>query len=212
MPAAEPSLPLWLEIAAMATNGLYGAALARSRNVPVSGTFLAGIMVGLGGGMARDVLLGTEAVAISNPYLIPSVLLSSLIGALLFYRVVAIALPNLVLHGIAFGFLISIGCQRALALGAPPLSAIFCAILTASVGGMALDALTKRRAAAFSQAHWVITTLAIGSAFYYVLTTQLNFYIATGATVLLTALLYTLSIARNWPSPRWPGESMTTDD
>ncbi|MBU3732050.1 MAG: hypothetical protein FGM26_10990 [Beijerinckiaceae bacterium] len=212
MPATEPSLPLWLEVVAMATNGLYGAAAARSRNVPVAGTFLAGIMVGLGGGMARDVLLGTEAVAISNPYLIPSVLLSSLIGALFFYRVVAMALPNLIIHGIAFGFLISIGCQRALSLGAPPLSAIFCAILTASVGGMALDALTKHRASAFSQAHWVITTLAIGSTVYYGLTTQLNFYIATGVTVMITALLYTLSITRNWPSPRWPGESMTTDD
>ena len=211
MPAAEPSLPLWLEIAAMATNGLYGAALARSRTVPIAGTFLAGIMVGLGGGMARDVLLGTEAVAISNPYLIPVVLIASVIGALFFYRIVAMKLPNLIIHGIAFGFLISIGCQRALELGAPPLSAIFCAILTASVGGMAVDALTQKRASAFSQAHWVITTLAIGSTVYYVLSVNLNFYIATGATVVLTMLLYTLSVYRNWPSPRWPGESMTPD-
>lgn len=207
MPAADPSLPLWLEATAMSINGLYGAALARSRNVPVAGTFLSGIMVGLGGGMARDALLGVEAVAISSPVLIPCVLMSSLIGALIFYRVVQMALPNLIVHGIAFGFLISIGCQKALATGVPALSAIFCGILTASVGGMAVDALTKHRSAAMSQAHWGITSLALGSALYYGLTTTSNFYIAVAVTVLFTATIYTLSVARNWPSPKWPGES-----
>lgn len=207
MPTADPSLPLWLEATAMSINGLYGAAIARSRNVPVSGTFLSGIMVGLGGGMARDALLGVEAVAISNSVLIPCVLVASLIGALAFYRVVQMALPNLIVHGVAFGFLISIGCQKALAVGVPALSAIFCGVLTASVGGMALDALTKHRSAAMSQAHWGITSLALGSALYYLLTTYSNFYVAVVVTVIFTATIYTLSVTRDWPSPKWPGES-----
>jgi uncharacterized membrane protein YeiH len=203
----DPSLPLWLEIAAMAVTGLYGAAVARSRNVPISGTLMAGIMMGLGGGMARDAILGQQAVAISNPYLLPSILAAALVGALAFYRVVQIALPNLIVHGIAFGFLISIGCQKALSLGTPPLSAIFCGVVTASVGGMAIDALTKHRSAAFSQAHWTLTSLIIGSVLYYFVSTQVGFSWAIIVTVIVTATLFTVSVKRNWPSPKWPGES-----
>ena len=205
--SVQPSLPLWLEIAAMATTGAYGAAVARSRNVPISGTLFAGIMMGLGGGMARDVLLGEQAVAISNIYLLPSILAAALVGALGFYRVVQIALPNLVIHGIAFGLLISIGCQKALSVGTPALSAIFCGVVTASVGGMAIDALTKHRSAAFSQAHWTLTSLIIGSALYWALSIMTNFYLAIAITVLVTTVLFVTSVMRNWPSPKWPGES-----
>ena len=73
MLSAQPSLPLWIEIAAMATTGAYGAAVARSRNVPVSGTLFAGIMMGLGGGMARDVLLGEQAVACPRQHVLRKV-------------------------------------------------------------------------------------------------------------------------------------------
>lgn len=207
MPSPDPSLPLWVEITAMTVNGIYGAAIARSRNVPVSGTFFAGIAIGLGGGMARDAMLGTQAVAISSPYLIPWIVAGSLFGALAFYRFVQNTLASLILHGVAFGLLISIGCQKALAMGVPAVSAIFCGVVTASVGGMAVDALTRHRSAAFSQAHWVLTSLIIGSALYYALTTATNFYIAIGATVAVTATLFTTSVMRNWPSPKWPGES-----
>jgi uncharacterized membrane protein YeiH len=207
MLSAQPSLPFWVEIAAMATTGAYGAAVARSRNVPVSGTLFAGIMMGLGGGMARDVLLGEQAVAISNIYLLPSILAASILGAFAFYRIVQIALPNLIIHGIAFGLLISIGCQKALSVGTPALSAIFCGVVTASVGGMAIDALTKHRSAAFSQAHWTLTSLIIGSTLYWALTIKSNFYVAIAITVIVTTTLFVVSVKRNWPSPKWPGES-----
>lgn len=202
----EPFFPLWLEVAAMSINGAYGAAVARTRYVPIAGTLLAGIMVGLGGGMARDALLGGQAVAISNPYLIPSVLIAALIGGLTFYRLVQESLPNLILHGVTLGFLISIGCQKAMSMGVPPLSAIFCGMLTASVGGMAVDVMTGQRSAVFTQAHWFMTTLAIGTSVYYGLSITTNFYLAIAVTVPLTAFLFSMSIWRNWNSPQWPGE------
>jgi uncharacterized membrane protein YeiH len=212
MAGVEPFFPLWLEIAAMGINGAYGASIARHRQVPIAGTLLAGVTVGLGGGMARDALLGTQAIAISNPYLLPSVLAASLLGALIFYRLVAKDLPNLIVHGIAMGFLVSMGCQKAMSLGVPPLSAIFCGILTASVGGMAVDVMTNARPAAFSQAHWFITTLALGTTLYYILSVTTNFYIAVPVTVIVTAFLFSFSTWRNWPSPVWPNQSQKQDN
>ncbi len=191
----------------MSFSGLYGAALARSRNVPVSGTLFAGVLTGLGGGIVRDILLGLEPVAISGAAYLPAVVAASVLGALAFYRVVSMATPNLLLHGVVFGLLISIGCQKALVHGVPVLSVIICGVLTASAGGMAVDALTRHRAAAFSQAHWTLTALLAGSGIYYVATTMVNLYVATLVATLVTAALYSMSVIYNWPSPKWPGES-----
>ena len=41
-----PTLPLWIDVTAMSTTAMYGAATARSRNVPVAGTLFAGILGG----------------------------------------------------------------------------------------------------------------------------------------------------------------------
>lgn len=191
----------------MGMSGLYGAAVARSRNVPVSGTLFAGILTGLGGGMARDLLLGLEPAAITGPVFIPAITVSAVLGALLFYRVITIAVPNLLLHGTVFGLLISIGCQKALVHGVPFSSVVLCGVLTASVGGMAVDALTRHRASAFSQAHWVFTSLLIGCISYYLLAIWLGAYVGTVAAILVTTTLYATSVLRNWPSPKWPGES-----
>jgi uncharacterized membrane protein YeiH len=204
---AIPVLPLWVDVTAMSTTAMYGAATARSRNVPIAGTLFAGILAGAAGGMVRDLLLGLEPVAISGPYYLPWILFAAVIGAFLFYGFISQKLPYLILRGIAIGLLISIGCQKALMHDAPFVSIILCGVLTATAGGMALDALTGHRSAVFSQAHWFATSLIIGSLVFYGLTITTNFYIATASAVLVTASLYVLSVIRNWPSPKWPNES-----
>ncbi len=158
--------------------------------------------------MARDILLGLEPVAITGPLFLPAIVVASIIGALFFYRIVAITVPGLLLHGLVFGLLISIGCQKALVHGVPVLSVILCGVITASIGGMAVDALTRHRASAFSQAHWVLTSLLIGSGAYYATNLMAGDYAATAVAIVVTTALFTTSVLRNWPSPRWPGESM----
>src|SRR5690242_7328966 len=73
-------LPAWVDVAAMVVSGLFGAHVARRRQIPLFGTLLAGVVAGLGGGMVRDVLLGLEPAAISTWYYIPAVLTAASIG------------------------------------------------------------------------------------------------------------------------------------
>ena len=157
--------------------------------------------------MARDVLLGLEPVAITTPVFIPVIALATVIGALVFYRIITITLPNLLLHGLVFGLLISIGCQKALVHGVPFSSVVLCGVITASVGGMAVDVLTRHRASAFSQAHWVLTSLLVGSIVYFCATNFFGAYAGTIAAILVTTTLFTTSVLHDWPSPKWPGES-----
>ena len=48
-PKSLPSLPVVVQVAAMSLNCMFGADLARSRNIPIFGTILAGVLVGPGG-------------------------------------------------------------------------------------------------------------------------------------------------------------------
>jgi uncharacterized membrane protein YeiH len=201
-----PTLPLWVDVTAMSTTAMYGAATARSRNVPVAGTLFAGILGGAAGGIVRDLLLGLEPIAITGPYYFPWILLAAVFGAFFFYKFISSKVPYLVLKGVAIGLLISIGCQKALIHEVPFVSIILCGVLTATVGGMAIDTLTRHRAAVFSQAHWFATALIIGSLVFYGLTISTNFYIATAGATITTAVLYVTSVLRNWPSPTWPKE------
>lgn len=197
------NLPVWLELLAMMITGLLGAAVARGRNVPIYGTLLCGIIVGLGGGMTRDMLLNLKPVAIYTWYYIPAIVLAALVGALFFSRVIKQQIPNLLIDGVAMGLLISIGAQKALVHQTPILSALFCGVATASVGGMIADVLTKNRAAVVSQAHWLGASLTAGTIGYLTGSILINFYVGVAIAVVVTTTLRVLSVTKNWPSPDW---------
>lgn len=202
-----PALPVWIDVAAMMTVAAYGAAVARSRNAPIYGTLLAGLLMGLGGGMTRDVLLGLEPVAISDWYYIPAILAASIFGAVFFYRVIQTATLNLLIDGIAMGLLISIGGQKAIVHDAPFCSVVLCAVLTASVGGMLIDVLTNHRSTVMSQAHWFASALTAGAVSYWLVSIYIDPFLAVLASIVVVTVLRFLSVTKNWPSPKWPGES-----
>ena len=59
------ALPLWLDIGAVALGAIFGATLANSRQAPLLGVLLVGILLGFGGSMIRDILLNTEISSIA---------------------------------------------------------------------------------------------------------------------------------------------------
>lgn len=61
-------LPASVDVIAMVVGATFGAHAARLRRVPLFGVLFAGVIAGLGGDMARDVLLGLEPAAITNCY------------------------------------------------------------------------------------------------------------------------------------------------
>jgi uncharacterized membrane protein YeiH len=206
------SLPFWFEVLVMALNAGFGAALARSRNTPVYGTLFAGLLVGLGGGILRDMMLGTEPVAISNPAFIPACIVSGLVGALLFSRIVAMPKPLLLLQGLVLGMLVTIGAQKALDLRAPVMSAIALGVITATFGGMIADVMTGNRAAIAKQSHWLASALLCGSVAFVIVSPTFGFYPAVVVSVAVSAIIRYVSVVRNWPSPSWPHRSQQAND
>lgn len=211
VPLALPSLPIWFEVLWMTINCGFGAAVMRSRQAPIYGTLFAGLLVGLGGGIARDVLLGLEPVAISVWYYLPLGVVGAFAGALLMDRIVAWPAPVLLLHGLTLGFLVTIGVQKAISYDAPWFSAMALGVVTASFGGMVADMVAAHRAAVVSQGQWLASSLVVGSAVFWSID-QLAlgaddtavFAVATVAAVAAVASLRYVSARRGWPSPSWP--------
>lgn len=205
-PNPLPSLPVWLELAAMTANCFFGARLARVRGIPVAGTLLAGLFVGLGGGIFRDMMLNLEPTAIAVWYYIPAGLLAALVAGLLPRNLSRFDTPLLAFNAVVLGLLVTIGAQKALSYNAPLLSAVFLGVITASFGGFLADSMAGQQATIAKQAHWVLSALMTGSAVFVVLSVSTNFLLAEVAGVATVAGFRFFSQYRNWPSPFWPGE------
>src|SRR5215469_12210641 len=79
----------FLSLLAAATNALNGALLARRpdhyKNFTVVGIILMALLMGVGGGMTRDVLLNQVPTALTNPVFITVSLIAGAIGYKLAY-------------------------------------------------------------------------------------------------------------------------------
>ena len=204
--AASNTLPGWFDVTVMAVNGMLGAAVARSRNALLLGTLLAAILVGLGGGIVRDLLLGLEPVAISSWVYLPAVIVGGLIGGLLFGHVLKRPKAFALVQGVVLGFLVTIGAQKALDDDAPITSAVLLGVITGAVGGMLADLVMGQRALLSRAFHWIALTLLAGAIVFVPMTIWVGFWPAVIAAVVVATTVRYVSQARNWLPIRWPGQ------
>lgn len=194
----------------MSFAGAFGSAVAHSRGSPIYGTLFAGVVVGLGGGMLRDMLLATEPVAITDPWLIPIVTGAAVIGAVLAVWITAGSSVVLALQGISLGLLVVIGTQRAMDFETPVAAAIFLGLITATAGGIILDAMTARHSAVLSQNYLFATAAFLGALVFWPLSAFVSFPLAAVVAVVLVATLRVVSVRRGWKAPEWPARRGTS--
>jgi uncharacterized membrane protein YeiH len=209
-PTPLHELPAWVDVTAMVVSAVFGAHVARRRQIPLFGVLLAGVVAGLGGGTVRDVLLGLEPAAITTWYYIPAVLAAAIIGGSVAHRVSLDPLPFVTGQAIALGLLIGIGVQRAVEYHAPPASAILLGVITATFGSAADDVLAGRRATIMREGHWLLSAVVSGSVVFWLVTIYVAFYPAVVITVAVVTALRVLSVHFGWTSPVFPGDDLHT--
>lgn len=134
-------IPLWADLLAVGLGGVQGALFASGfqgqRRLDLLGVAIIGILVGMGGGIIRDSLLGVPPVTLlSNWYLITAVS-AALLGMLLsnvFHRINWLIIG---LDALVIGLFGAFGTSKALALGVPVVPAVFIGVC-AAVGGSVL--------------------------------------------------------------------------
>lgn len=199
-------LPEWADVSAMVIAAAFGAQVARVRDIPLFGTLLAGVVVGLGGGIVRDLFLGLEPAAITTWYYIPAVLVAAILGGLVAYRVDMRRLQYVALQSMAVGLLIGIGVQKGLEYGAPIPSVIFLGVVTGVFGGTMADVLSGLRPAIMQEGPWLLSVVVVGSVLFWALTTFAGFWLAVVVTDVVVVSLRVLSVRFGWSSPEFPGQ------
>ncbi|WP_159502068.1 trimeric intracellular cation channel family protein [Microbacterium sp. 18062] len=136
-------IPLWADLTAVALGGVQGALFASGfqgeRRLDMLGVAIIGIVMGTGGGLIRDLLLGVSPATLqSNGYLLTASA-AALIGMLLaglFQRLNGLIVG---LDALVIGLFGAFGTSKALALGLPPVPAVFVGVCAAVGGGILRD-------------------------------------------------------------------------
>ncbi|MDF2919929.1 MAG: hypothetical protein K0S70_4146 [Microbacterium sp.] len=140
MDAALFTIPLWLDLTAVGIGAVQGAmfsARLTERRIDLLGIALIGIIVGLGGGLLRDVLLNQLPAAMSSNWYLPVATAAALLGMLLLRVFTKLNGLIIALDAITIGLFGAIGTSKALAAGVPVIPAVFVGVVSA-VGGSIL--------------------------------------------------------------------------
>ncbi|GAA1692651.1 TRIC cation channel family protein [Microbacterium sediminicola] len=166
-------IPIWADLAAVGLGGLQGAMFASgfrgTRHLDLLGVALIGILIGMGGGLIRDLLLNQLPVVLqSNWYLITAVL-ASMAGMLIATYLQRINWLIVGLDALVIGLFGAFGTSKALFLGLPEVPAIFVGAAAAVGGGILRDMLMGLPVAIMHVGSLYAVAAASGSAVLVVL-------------------------------------------
>jgi uncharacterized membrane protein YeiH len=159
-------VPLWTDLAAVVVGALAGAVAAARERFDVFGVLLLAVVMGLGGGIARDVLLGLRPVAVTSPYYLPAAAGAALAGLLFTSLVGRLGLAFTLLEALSDALFTVVGVEKALLYNLPYVSAAFIGVTAAVTGGLLADMLAGRTAEAVKRGPWDATAALAGAVVY----------------------------------------------
>ncbi len=134
-------IPLWADLLGVGLGGVQGAMFASGfqgqRRLDWLGVAIIGIMIGMGGGLIRDILLGQTPATLQNNWYLLTATGASLFGMLLAGLFNRLNRVIVVLDAVVIGMFGAFGTSKALGLGVPPVPAVFIGVC-AAVGGSIL--------------------------------------------------------------------------
>ncbi|WP_248149676.1 trimeric intracellular cation channel family protein [Microbacterium aoyamense] len=143
VPEATLVIPLWADLTAVGLGGVQGALFASGfrgeRRLDLLGVAIIGIVMGMGGGLIRDLLLNVTPVTLQSNWYLLTATLAALVGMLLagvFRRMNAVIVG---LDAVVIGLFGAFGTGKALTLGLPMVPAIFVGVCSAVGGGILRD-------------------------------------------------------------------------
>ena len=143
VPESVLVIPLWADLTAVGLGGVQGALFASGfrgqRRLDLLGVVIIGIVMGMGGGLIRDLLLNVTPVTLQSNWYLLTATGAALIGMLLagvFQRLNGVIVG---LDAIVIGLFGAFGTGKALALGLPLVPAVFVGVCAAVGGGILRD-------------------------------------------------------------------------
>ena len=105
-------VPLWIDLTAVVVGALAGASVAARERFDAVGALLLAVVMGLGGGIIRDLLLGLRPVAVTSGYYLPTVAIAALAGLLLTSLLRRFGAAFVILEALSVGLFTVVGVER----------------------------------------------------------------------------------------------------
>lgn len=195
------AIPLWMDLLAVGVGATFGGAVTNRRGAPIVGVLVAGVVLGLGGGIMRDVMLDVPPVAMSNPWYVSTAAACALLGGLLARRMAAESTVLVLLDAWALAMFVVIGAGKAMALGVSPPVGIFLGMITGIGGGTLVDLMTGEIPAVMSQGPWYASAALLASAYFVAMWTLVPRPVDELSTIVLLVVVRIASLQRGWDAP-----------
>jgi uncharacterized membrane protein YeiH len=140
LPDLATSTPQWLALTTVGVNAVVGALRASSdddRHWDIVGLSTFGVLMGLGGGFIRDLLIGNLPVeSLRTPWYLTTVIGAIVVVLLFGHRLSRVAILVTALNALALGLFAIVGVAYALRADLPVISAMFVGVVSAVGGGV----------------------------------------------------------------------------
>lgn len=137
------TIPLWADLLAVGLGGIQGALFASGfrgdRRLDLLGVAIIGVVMGMGGGLIRDLLLDVEPSTLQSNWYLLTATAAALTGMLLAGLFQRLNRVIVVLDAVVIGLFGAFGTSKALALGLPLVPAVFVGVCAAVGGGILRD-------------------------------------------------------------------------
>lgn len=161
-------VPLWIDLTAVVVGALVGSSVAARQQLDAIGALLLAVIMGLGGGIVRDLLLGLRPVAVTSRYYLPTVAAAALAGFLFASLVRRFERTFAILDAMSVGLFTIVGVEKALLYDLPYVSAIFIGVSAAVGGGLLVDLIAGRPVEVIRRGPWLATAALVGASGYAV--------------------------------------------
>lgn len=201
LPDLAASTPTWLALLTVLVNAVVGAlrgVLDERRRWDVVGVTTFGLLMGLGGGFVRDLLIGNlPAESLRGPWFLITVLVGVTLASLWGRRLVRARVVMGVLDALALGLFAVVGVAYALEAGLPSVSAVLIGTLSA-VGGGVLVSVLQGEVPGILMAGAPKALLAVAGSAAHVLVAPWNPAVASLVGIATVLALQWAALRRGW--------------
>lgn len=157
------SLPIWWDLTATFLYALVGTRFAIMRGYDVVGVLMISLVVGVGGGLLRDILLQAgPPVALRDPMYAAMTWGAAVVGLLLYKKVPRLQRMIDVVDALSIGLYGVFGAQKSLSFGLGLLGAIFVGVLNAIGGGILRDIIVRNEPEVFRPGTFYAVAAIVG--------------------------------------------------
>jgi uncharacterized membrane protein YeiH len=201
-------IPLWIELVAVAVGAAQGAVFAvraegEANEFDVVAVAVFALVMGLGGGIVRDVLLNVTPAALTHEAYLLTALGAGALAMLLAQslRMVPWSVEN-TLDAAVVGLFVVVGCAKADDAGLGGVATILLGTITGVGGGVFRDLLARRPVQMMQRTSPYVVVAALGACLFVALS-ELGVSQAASATgaLVLIVLVRLLATSRGWRTP-----------